>query len=110
MDRQPWDSSLSSGLDLESNNAVTGAKVIIALQQRMGKKTLTLIYNLNPKLDFKKVLRELRKEFQCNGTIIDSDEFGAVIQLQGNQVEKSRDWLVTEGIVTVENITTKGVL
>lgn len=88
--------------------------VHIRIQQRNGRKTLTTLQGL-PKgasdidggekwragadcphcgplslaeYDQKKILKAFKKEFACNGTIVDDDELGQVIQLQGDQRQK----------------------
>lgn len=38
------------------------------------------------------------KEFACNGTLVDDEEAGKVIQLQGDQRTKISAFLVEEGI------------
>lgn len=38
--------------------------------------------------DQKKILKAFKKEFACNGTIVDDEELGQVIQLQGDQRQK----------------------
>ena len=38
--------------------------------------------------DPKKLLKAFKKEFACNGTIVDDDELGQIIQLQGDQRQK----------------------
>jgi len=43
----------------------------IRIQQRNGRKTLTTVQGIPPKFDLKKILKEFKKTFACNGTIID---------------------------------------
>ncbi|KAK1925146.1 translation initiation factor SUI1-domain-containing protein [Papiliotrema laurentii] len=89
-------------------------KIHIRLQQRNGRKTLTTIQGLPDKFDPKKLLKAMKKEFACNGTVVssaDSDEedapapaakandFGKVLQLQGDQRIKSKEFLIASGIV-----------
>lgn len=38
--------------------------------------------------DPKKLLKAFKKEFACNGTLVDDEELGQVIQLQGDQRQK----------------------
>lgn len=49
------------------------------------------------KFDHKKILKVIKKEFACNGTVIsdtDSKGLGEVIQLQGDHRLKIKDFLV----------------
>lgn len=43
---------------------------------------------MDTEYDPKKLLKAFKKEFACNGTIVDDDELGQIIQLQGDQRQK----------------------
>ncbi|KAF8328818.1 translation initiation factor SUI1 [Cantharellus anzutake] len=70
----------------------------IRLQQRNGRKTLTTLQGLPKIYDSKKLLKAFKKEFACNGTLVEDEELGQVIQLQGDQRVKIAEFLVVEGI------------
>ncbi len=70
----------------------------IRLQQRNGRKTLTTIQGLPTDLVFKKLVRTFKKDFCCNGTIIEDPKLGKIIQLQGDQRTNVADFLVKEDI------------
>ncbi|OSC99096.1 eukaryotic translation initiation factor 1 [Trametes coccinea BRFM310] len=70
----------------------------IRIQQRNGRKTLTTLQGLPKEYDLKKLLKAFKKEFACNGTLVDDEEAGQVIQLQGDQRLKISNFLVEEGI------------
>ncbi|THH33936.1 hypothetical protein EUX98_g266 [Antrodiella citrinella] len=70
----------------------------IRIQQRNGRKTLTTLQGLPKEYDAKKLLKAFKKEFACNGTLVDDEEAGQVIQLQGDQRSKISTFLVEEGI------------
>jgi translation initiation factor 1 (eIF-1/SUI1) len=91
------------------------------LQQRNGRKTLTTVQGLPDKYDPKKLLKAMKKEFACNGTVVssvDSDDedapapaaqggkvaqdFGKILQLQGDQRTKVKDFLVGSGLVSTK--------
>ena len=38
------------------------------------------------------------QEFACNGTLVDDEELGQVIQLQGDQRTKIQQFLIEEGL------------
>ena len=88
--------------DSEADDIGGGSKgtsfIHIRIQQRSGRKTLTTLQGLPPELDFRRILKAFKKEFCCNGTIVDDEELGKVIQLQGDQRKKIHDFLVEEGI------------
>ena len=56
--------------------------VHIRIQQRNGRKTLTTVQGLSSEYDFKKIVKVAKKEFACNGTVVEHSEYGEVIQLQ----------------------------
>jgi translation initiation factor 1 len=70
----------------------------IRIQQRNGRKTLTTLQGLPKEYDSKKLLKAFKKEFACNGTLVDDEEMGQVIQLQGDQRLKISNFLMEEGI------------
>jgi len=73
----------------------------IRIQQRNGRKTLTTLQGLPKEYDAKKLLKAFKKEFACNGTLVDDEDSGKVIQLQGDQRSKISNLLVEDGIPKV---------
>jgi len=70
----------------------------IRVQQRNGRKTLTTLQGLPKEYDPKKLLKAFKKEFACNGTLVEDEELGQVIQLQGDQRLKIAAFLMEEGV------------
>jgi translation initiation factor 1 len=66
----------------------------IRIQQRNGRKTLTTIEGIPSKFDLKKILKVIKKQFACNGTIVNDEKAGDVIQLQGDQRNAVKEFLV----------------
>jgi len=99
---------------IEASVGKAGDKIHIRLQQRNGRKTLTTVQGLPEKYDPKKLLKAMKKEFACNGTVQSSadssdedspgpnkpTDFGKVLQLQGDQRLKVKEFLVECGLVT----------
>uniref|UniRef100_A0A6B2LU41 SUI1 domain-containing protein n=1 Tax=Arcella intermedia TaxID=1963864 RepID=A0A6B2LU41_9EUKA len=50
-----------------------------------GRKRTTIIDGLPQELNFKIILKDLKKKLNCNGCIIDHPELGFAIQLAGDQ-------------------------
>mmetsp|Transcript_11374 Transcript_11374/g.19438 ORF Transcript_11374/g.19438 Transcript_11374/m.19438 type:complete len:112 (-) Transcript_11374:94-429(-) len=71
----------------------------VRVQQRNGRKSLTTVQGIEGSFDYKKVLKAFKKEFCCNGTVVEDPELGKVIQLQGDQRKNVHTFLVTEKIV-----------
>ncbi|KAK9458982.1 translation initiation factor SUI1 [Lipomyces oligophaga] len=80
----------------------------IRIQQRNGRKTLTTVQGLPEEYDLKRILKALKKDFACNGTIVKDDELGEVIQLQGDQRVKVMEFLSTQLKILKQNIKIHG--
>lgn len=85
-----------------------GEYVHVRIQQRNGKKSLTTVQGLKQQYDYKKVLKALKKEFCCNGSVVDDAELGNVIQLQGDQRKNVQTFLIQENLVKKEKIKIHG--
>ncbi|KAG8365084.1 hypothetical protein BUALT_Bualt18G0067400 [Buddleja alternifolia] len=83
-----------------------GAKdyVHIRIQQRNGKKSLTTVQGLRKEFSYEKILKDLKKEFCCNGNVVQDKELGEVIQLQGDQRKNVSQFLSNAGIVKKDQI------
>lgn len=73
-------------------------KVHIRIQQRNGRKTITTLQGLDEKYDQKKLTKAFKKEFNCNGTVVEDEQYGEVIQLSGDQRNNIQNFLVEVGI------------
>ncbi|GFS14826.1 protein translation factor SUI1 homolog [Elysia marginata] len=79
----------------DTNESVGNDKeslIHIRIKQRNGRKTLTTVQGLDQKYDFKKIVKAAKKEFACNGTVVEHPEYGEVIQLQGDQRENIKSF------------------
>eukprot|EP01086_Lenisia_limosa_P006366 TRINITY_DN2513_c0_g1_i2.p1 TRINITY_DN2513_c0_g1~~TRINITY_DN2513_c0_g1_i2.p1 ORF type:complete len:111 (-),score=30.85 TRINITY_DN2513_c0_g1_i2:58-390(-) len=95
--------------DVEESGGISSSKNIhIRMQQRNGRKCLTTVTGLDAELDFKKILKAIKKEFCCNGTIVEDKEAGTVIQTQGDQRRNIAQFLCDKGIVQKDNVKVHG--
>lgn len=92
------------------DSGAPGAKeyVHIRIQQRNGKKSLTTVQGLKKDYSYEKILKDLKKEFCCNGNVVQDKELGKVIQLQGDQRKNVSNFLVQAGLVKKEQIKIHG--
>lgn len=95
--------------DVGDDEVVTKGIVHIRLQQRNGRKSLTTIQGLDEKLDLNKLTKAFKKEFCCNGCVVENKELGRIIQLQGDQREKVKDFLAEEDIASKGLIKIHGI-
>lgn len=91
--------------DLEKKDE---SKVHIRIQQRNGRKTLTTIQGISSDYDLKKITKAFKKEFACNGTVVEHPEYGQVIQLQGDQRNNAAEFLRKITIASKDNIKVHG--
>ena len=82
--------------------------VHIRVQQRNGRKCITTVQGLNAQMDHKKILKVLKKEKCCNGCIVEDDDMGSVLQLQGDQRDAVRAFLLENELVEPEKIKKHG--
>jgi translation initiation factor 1 len=54
------------------------------------------------------LVRAFKKEFACNGTVIEHPEYGEVIQLQGDQRTNVCLWLTKIGIAKDDQLKVHG--
>ncbi|KAM3302513.1 protein translation factor SUI1 [Capsicum chacoense] len=82
--------------EANADNSGAGSKdyVHIRIQQRNGRKSLTTVQGLKKEFSYHKILKDLKKEFCCNGTVVQDPELGQVIQLQGDQRKNVSTFLV----------------
>ncbi|CAL9037653.1 unnamed protein product, partial [Musa banksii] len=81
--------------EANADDSGAGAKeyVHVRVQQRNGRKSLTTVQGLKKEFSYNKILKDLKKEFCCNGTVVQDPELGQVIQLQGDQRKNVSNFL-----------------
>ncbi|KAI0227703.1 Eukaryotic translation initiation factor eIF1 [Lamellibrachia satsuma] len=80
----------------------------IRIQQRNGRKTLTTVQGIRPDYDLKKIVKACKKEFACNGTVVEHPEYGEVIQLQGDQRQHISQFLKKVGLAREDQLKVHG--
>ena len=98
---------LNNSLHSITSNIFT-SKITIATQKRNGKKCITILYGLDQDIDLKKILKYLKKKFNCNGSIENDENFGEIIQVSGDKKKEIFDFLVKEEICKEDDIIVKG--
>lgn len=82
-------------------------KIHLRSQMRNGKKSITIVEDLPQDLDLKKIVKYIKKKFQCNGSIKNVDEKN-IIQFSGDQRENIFNFFVENKIADAENIIVHG--
>merc|ERR1719201_350840 len=108
------------GNDMSKTNDDGGNKVHIRVQQRNGRKSWTTVQGFPDKvrlpksgkvlsLDWPKILKALKKTFKASGVIIDNEEHGKIIQMQGDIRKEIAEFFVeATAIITKEQIMIHG--
>jgi len=78
-------------------------KIHLRIQQQ-GSRYITIIQDLDEDLDFKRICKDMRKKFNCNGSVTNDPKIGEVIQLQGDQRDNVKEWLLANEILTTNDI------
>ncbi|KAL6651991.1 hypothetical protein ACP70R_010916 [Stipagrostis hirtigluma subsp. patula] len=82
--------------------------VHLRVQQRNGRKTLTTVQGLCAAYNYAKILRDLKRELCCSGIVVEDEELGNVIQLQGDHRKSVAAFLVRAGMVRKDNVKIHG--
>ena len=84
------------------NSERTG-KIHVRVQQ-MGRKWITTIAGLDDDLDLKRIARAMKKTLHCSVIVVskgsEEEDEEEVIQLQGDQREFLKEWLVVNEVLT----------
>ena len=92
--------------DKEDTNFLQERKnIIISIQQRKAKKSLTKIEGLEEEADHKKIIKDLQKILQTSGHI-DADE--KLIIFQGDHRIEILNYLIKNNLAILENIKIRG--
>jgi translation initiation factor 1 len=78
----------------------------LSIQQRSGRKTLTTVQGIDSAYDLKKLVKALKKEFACNGCVVEHPEFGEIMQLQGDQRNSVARFLVSISLAREDQVLT----
>ena len=82
-------------------------KIHIRIQQRNARKSITILEGLSPDVDVLKLLRALRKKFNCMGTHV-LDQNKSCLQFSGDQRDNLLRFLVEEHLAERKNIVLHG--
>lgn len=85
--------------DLFASSSLLTNKYHIRVQQRNGRKCITTLDGLEDDLDLKRICKAMRSAFSCNGNITYKDDGSEVIQLQGDQRENIKQWLLQMEVI-----------
>jgi len=69
----------------------------LRVQQRNGRKSITTVAGLSPELDLKKIVKAVKKSYNCNGCIVDDEKAGQVLQFQGDHRDNIKAFLIENG-------------
>ena len=109
MNNDPFNDNKAYDPLAELNEAVNSEKIHIRITKRNRRKSVCTIEKLNlTKSELKPIVKTMKKKFACNGCIIDDDQHGLIIQLQGDIREKAKDMLIKDYNIPEDNIVIHG--
>ncbi|XP_022104194.1 eukaryotic translation initiation factor 1-like [Acanthaster planci] len=82
----------------DSNEDGTMNLVHVRCQQRNGRKMITTVEGIPHIYSQTRLVKKMKKFFNCNGNVNNEKDFGEVIQLQGDQRKNVKDFLVKIGL------------
>ena len=82
--------------------------VHIRIQQRNTRQKITTVEGIPNKYDLKRILKVCKREFACNGSIVNDLRYGEVIQLQGDQRENMSKFISVVQLVPHNHIKVHG--
>jgi len=80
-------------------DALQQSKIHIRFQ-KTGPRSITLIEGLDEDLDLSRIAKAMKKAFSCSASIQKDEEGNEVIQLQGDQRDGIKSWLVDQQVLT----------
>jgi len=83
--------------------------ITIFVSQRNGKKCKTHIYGWCEEYDLPKICSHFKKTYNCNGAVINNNEYGETIELSGNKRDEVYKFLLTEEICSKSKIILRGI-
>jgi translation initiation factor 1 len=86
-------------IDHVFDDTFSSSKIHIRVQQ-MGKKWITTIDGLDEDLDLKRISRAMKKSLHCSVSVSKTRDDVEIIQLQGDQREFLREWLVVNEVLS----------
>lgn len=82
-------------------------RVYVSSQQRAGNKSTTIIEGLEDDLDIGKIVKHLRRQLKCNGSVKKNHQGEGVIILQGDHKTEVKEFLVKQELC--EEVIIRGV-
>ena len=89
--------------------AVQSQKIHVRFQ-KTGPRSITIIEGLDDDLDLKRISKAMKKHFNCSASIHSDKTGNEVIQLQGDQRENVKAWLLEQEILTPQSAKERLVL
>jgi translation initiation factor 1 len=98
----------SANFDIDLELTKNDSEIHLRIQQRNGRKCITIIEgmkNFNKNNNLEKITKELKQKLNCRGTI---KEDGNVVEFSGDQRNKIKEYLISNGICPESKIKIHG--
>lgn len=78
------------------------------LQQRLGRKSITIVEGLDPALNLLQLMKQIKKKYGVGGSLNQQDKQHPVLLLNGDLRQQVQKWLISDSIATKEQIKMHG--
>jgi translation initiation factor 1 len=96
--------------DNEEIKTICEHTIEIMITKRNNRKFYTNIMGIDEKFNYDKILKEIKKKFNCNGAIkINKGNNKKFIQLNGDQKENIFNFIIQEDIAPINKIKIRGI-
>jgi translation initiation factor 1 len=99
-------SDLKSELDID--DPILNFPIHIRLQPRSGSKYLTTIEGIPNDFNYPTLLKDMKKQFYCNGFLAKDSNYRITIILTGDMRLAAKQYLLNKGISDDDHITIHG--
>ncbi len=79
------------------------SKMHLRLQQRNGKKSITILEGAHSEFDLKGILRAMKKKFSCGGALKKDDDDKPILTLSGDHRKEVVEFLVNNQHIAEES-------
>ncbi len=74
------------------------------IQLRSGRRYVTTVQGLSNDFDHNKILKDMKRTFNCNGAVVNDEDWGPIISLTGDQRVNVRAFLLDLEICTEDQL------
>uniref|UniRef100_A0A6C0EMN3 SUI1 domain-containing protein n=1 Tax=viral metagenome TaxID=1070528 RepID=A0A6C0EMN3_9ZZZZ len=94
--------------EITGRNAQKQQKMHVRIQQRTGRKNITILQGISLELDIKNILKDMKKQFSCGGSVQRDENDLPVVVLFGDQRQNILSYFITHDLATRDDFVLHG--